>query len=314
MLRYVLYLAVLAFLVWTAGTALTQVRPGERAVIRQFGRILPEKPGPGLYIGWPWGVEQVERESVSSVRRINVGFTGKQESEDDVVPAGQMLTGDHNLVNVQAAIDFKIREADVAKFVLQKDQVEAFVARAAETLLAEWIAGRKVDVVLGRGKIDLPRFLHKHLPVRLEDYELGVEIEQASIEKLEPPEQVKEAFERLTQAQTNMSTQKNQAEEKAGKMKSKMREEIFAIQRQTAAYTNVERINATAEAENFNKRLDEYRRLKAYNPDYLNTLWLDDMTRLYTRMKDAGRIELLDHFLTSEGLTITQFPLLPRKK
>jgi membrane protease subunit HflK len=314
MLRYVLYLIALAFLVWTAGTALTQVRPGERAVIRQFGRILPEKPGPGLYIGWPWGVEQVERESVSSVRRINVGFTGKQGSEDEVVPAGQMLTGDHNLVNVQAAIDFKIREADVAKFVLQKDQVEAFVARAAETLLAEWIAGRKVDVVLGRGKIDLPRFLYTHLPVRLEKYELGVEIEQASIEKLEPPEQVKEAFERLTQAQTNMSTQKNQAEEKAGKMKSKMREEIFALQRQTAAYANVKRISATAEAENFNKRLDEYRKLKANNPDYLNTLWLDDMTRLYTRMKDAGRIELLDHFLTSEGLTITQFPLQPRKK
>ena len=38
------------------------------------------------------------------------------------------------------------------------------------------------------------------------------------------------------------------------------------------------------------------------------------MTRTYARMKDAGRLELLDHFLTSEGLTITQFPLLPKKK
>ena len=48
--------------------------------------------------------------------------------------------------------------------------------------------------------------------------------------------------------------------------------------------------------------------------DYLDALWLDDMTRLYTRMKDTGRIELLDHFLASEGLTITQFPLQPKKK
>lgn len=314
MLRYVLYLIALAFLVWTGGTALTQVRPGERAVIRRFGHILPEKPGPGLYIGWPWGVEQVDRESVSSLRRINVGFILKQESEDEVVPAGQMLTGDHNLVNVKAAIDFKVREADVAQFVLQRDQIEAFVAKAAETLLAEWIAGRKVDVVLGRGKIDLPRFLNKHLPDRLKEYELGVEIEQASIEKLEAPEQVKEAFERLTQAQTNMSTQKNQAEEKAGQMKNTMGAEIFALQRQSAAYAKVEHGIATAEAETFNKRLDQYRKLEANNPDYLNTLWRDDMTRLYTRMKEAGRIELLDHFLNSEGLTITQFPLQPRKK
>jgi len=31
-------------------------------------------------------------------------------------------------------------------------------------------------------------------------------------------------------------------------------------------------------------------------------------------MKEAGRIELLDRYLTSEGLTITQFPLQPKKK
>ena len=62
------------------------------------------------------------------------------------------------------------------------------------------------------------------------------------------------------------------------------------------------------------KRLAQYQELSRHNPDYLNALWLDDMTRLYTRMKDAGRIELLDHYLTSEGLTITQFPLQKGKK
>ena len=50
------------------------------------------------------------------------------------------------------------------------------------------------------------------------------------------------------------------------------------------------------------------------NPDYLNALWLDDMTRLYGRMKEAGRIDVLDHYLSKEGLTITQFPLMPKKK
>ena len=42
--------------------------------------------------------------------------------------------------------------------------------------------------------------------------------------------------------------------------------------------------------------------------------WQDDMTRIYARMKEAGRIDVLDHYLSKEGLTITQFPLLPKKK
>src|ERR1019366_1909196 len=114
-MRYLLCAIALLFFGWTVSTALTQVRPGERAVIRRFGRILPTRPEPGLYIGWPWGIEQVDRENVSFVRRINVGFADKTDPEDEIVPAGQMLTGDHNLVNLQAAIDYKIREADVAQ-------------------------------------------------------------------------------------------------------------------------------------------------------------------------------------------------------
>jgi hypothetical protein len=38
------------------------------------------------------------------------------------------------------------------------------------------------------------------------------------------------------------------------------------------------------------------------------------VTRLFARMKDAGRLDVLDHYLTGEGLNILQFPPLPKKK
>jgi hypothetical protein len=38
------------------------------------------------------------------------------------------------------------------------------------------------------------------------------------------------------------------------------------------------------------------------------------MTRLFAKMQEAGRIDVLDHFLSGEGLNIMQFPLLPKKK
>jgi regulator of protease activity HflC (stomatin/prohibitin superfamily) len=316
MFRYVLYLITLVFAAWTAGTSLTQVQSHQRGVIRRFGRILDHKPGQGLHIGWPWGIDRVDIVPVGRVRSITVGFVDREEKDDDVVPAGQMLTGDHNLVNTQASINFKVRdhESDMENFVLHQHAVDAFVARAAESLLAEWIAGRKVDDVLRLGKSELPRFLHEHLQDRLDPYGLGVEIEHASIIRLDPPDQVKKEFDRLAEAQTTIRTKVNQAEQEAGRRKDVASSEIKAIDRGAKSYAREQAIESVAEAENFLKRWKQYRELALGNPDYLNTLWLDDMTRLYTRMKDAGRIELLDHFLTSEGLTITQFPLQPRKK
>ena len=61
------------------------------------------------------------------------------------------------------------------------------------------------------------------------------------------------------------------------------------------------------------RELEQYRELSKKDPEYLNALWLDEMTRLYARMRENGRVELLDHFLHDGGLTITEFPL-PRKK
>jgi hypothetical protein len=38
------------------------------------------------------------------------------------------------------------------------------------------------------------------------------------------------------------------------------------------------------------------------------------MKAVYAKMRDEGRVELLDNFLSEGGLNITQFPLQPKKK
>ena len=60
MWRYVLLVLGIAFLIWTAATSLTQVQAHERAVIRRFGRILPDRPEQGLHIGLPWGIDRID--------------------------------------------------------------------------------------------------------------------------------------------------------------------------------------------------------------------------------------------------------------
>ncbi len=298
----------------TAVTALTQVEPGERAVVRRFGMVLADRPGPGLYRGLPWGMDRVDRVAVGKVRRISVGFTGAESEDPSGTPAGQLVTGDHNLVNVQAEIYYKVSEDQVDKFALQADRVEPVLARLTEAALAEWIAGRTVDDVLVRGKLELPAHVRDVVQERLRPYDLGVEVEQASIIRLYPPDEVKTAFDEVAKAQTKIRTQINQAEQEKERRLSEARAEVFHKQRQAAAYTQEQKLQAQAEAAAFLKQLAQYRTLAARDPDYLNTLWLDGMTAIYAKMKEAGRIDVLDHYLSKEGLSITQFPLLPKKK
>ena len=120
-------------------------------------------------------------------------------------------------------------------------------------------------------------------------------------------------FDRLAHAQTRIKTDVNQAMQEANAKIDDARARKFSMEQLAKAYANEERIKAHADAEAFTKRVEQYHDLSKQNPDYLNALWRDEITRLFTRMRENGRIELLDHFLSNGELTITQFPL-PRKK
>src|SRR6516165_9589789 len=123
------YLWILLLLVGYGLTGVVPVRPGERAVVRRFGRVLEHKPEPGLWVGLPWGMDRVDRVAVDKVQSVVVGY---QEETDDglTVPAGQLLTGDHNLVDVQVVITYKVRPEAVEDYVTQQDRVDGLIARA----------------------------------------------------------------------------------------------------------------------------------------------------------------------------------------
>lgn len=155
-MRYLLAAGVIALAAYGL-TGVVQVSPGERAVVRRFGRVLENKPEPGLWVGLPWGMDRVDRVAVDRVQSITIGF--REEGNDDPMPSGQLLTGDHNLVNTQATLYWKVRPNELEDYVAQADRTEALLTRAAEAVLAEWVAGREVDDVLLNGKNVLPQAL-----------------------------------------------------------------------------------------------------------------------------------------------------------
>jgi membrane protease subunit HflK len=316
MRRAIALLLVLAFAAWTLYTSVTQVQPYQRGVIRRFGKVLQEKPQPGLHIGLPWGMDRVDLAPVNKARILYVGFQNSGEAGDESTPAGQMLTGDHNLVNVQAVLNFNVRdvEDDIVRYVLNQDAIDAFVSRAAESLMAEWIAAQSINHIIQQGRIELPRFLQERLQDRIDAYGLGVEVSSISIPILDPPDEVRDAFDRVAQAKNTRETLIVQAKQFAKQRESQAEAKAYDLHLEAHAYASVQHTEAETEAAKFLRRLDQYRELSRANPDYINALWLDEITRGFSRMKAEGRIELLDHYLSKDGLSILQIPLGPRKK
>ena len=312
--RWLLVAIVVAVVALTVATSLTQVGPGERGVVRRFGRVI-STVGPGLYVGLPWGIDRVDRVDVDRLRHVTLGFTISESDDMGLsTPPGQLLTGDHNLVNVQVVLDYAVNDTEVELFVLYGDAADGLVARAAETVLAEWAAGRGVDEVLLRGKVVLPHLLVAETQKRIAPYKLGVQVQLASVSHLYPPRQVKEALEAVTRAQTEIQTRVFPAEQDAETRWRQALADKFRIERLTEAEVRNKRLLAESDAKTFSERLAQVQRIQRDHKDYLAALWLEEMTRIYTAMQEAGRIRLLDGRLSSGGIDIIDAPLAPKKK
>src|SRR5262249_38683256 len=116
--------AVLVAACW-ALSGLTQIGPDEVGVVQRVGRALPEDLGPGLHWRWPWPVETVTRIQPYRVRTVEIGFrtqvgrpvnTGPRawssphgtDGLDRLQDEAVMITGDGNLLEVQASVRYTI--------------------------------------------------------------------------------------------------------------------------------------------------------------------------------------------------------------
>ena len=292
-------------------TGIVQVRRGERAVVRRFGRVLPETLEPGLTIGLPWGMDRVDRVEVDTMRSVTVGYV--EESNSDAMPVGQLLTGDHNLVNVQVVVYYKVRLEEVAAYALQADTVRDVLARTAEAVVAGWIASRTVDEVLLTGKTALRNDLTAGVMGRIETYGLGIDILDSRVSQIAPPDDVRDAFDGVSRAQTKIATLRNQAEQEADSRRSLARSDSFRIEQDAIASAHATKVVARQDAGRFLARLLQYERAKTKNPKYIDQLWQDERGKLFGKLRDSGSIDLLDHRMGADGLDLWTAPRMPKR-
>jgi len=297
----------LAVLGWAA-TGITLVAPFERGVVRRFGKMLePLPPGPHWLL--PWGIDRVDKVAVDRVRTLSIG-TGNEE--DASTPRGQLVTGDHNLVQVEVAVQWRVDPSRVLDFAPVADRAETILAQVVEGALGEWAGERSIDPLLLEGKVRLASELVPRVQQRLDMLGMGILITDARAGALAPPDEVKGAFDLVARSEAGRQTLVTRARQEAETRNRAAQAEAYRVtqEAQTRA-DNLGRL-AAEDASRFLSRLANYR--AATNPQaFLLQVWEEERGRVFSKLRENNGLGLLDHHLSEKGLDLQLAPLGPKR-
>ena len=129
---------------------------------------------------------------------------------------------------------------------------------------------------------------------RIGPYRLGVEVLDAPVALIAPPDEVKSAFDDVSREQTRIETKVNNANQEAESQEKAALSDRYRIQQETEAYVSGRKLLARREADNFLDRLGKYREGVVGNPDYLRQIWDEERGKLFAMLKENGQLGLLD--------------------
>jgi len=208
--RGIAIIALIAVFGWLM-TGWYQVGPNEAGVEQVFGRMTA-LTGQGLHWNWPAPIGTVQKPGVTAIRQTPVGFVsagGRGAQSRSLEHESLMLTGDENIIDIQATILWQVdfepraiteggekREASVGirNFVFNIRRPEQTVKDAAEAALREIVGQRDFEVIRTSGRAEIEKEVQRHLQQLLDTYNAGVKVSAVQLQKVDPPAKVIDAF------------------------------------------------------------------------------------------------------------------------
>lgn len=207
----------------------------EKAVVRRFGRQLPVLLGSGLhYVGpWPWC--RVDRVNFTAVRTLVVGRDPSEDWLSAVQPRSPaFLTGDKNLLLLRASVQYRVAEDSIAAFLYEQVDVEQRLRLLTEEALTELAAQSGVDYLHTFGLAEVNQRLTLRVREAASAAGLGLDIDQVTLEQVEPPARVQAEFLDVANARADAARAIHEAR-------------TFAEQRLAAVQAEAEQLRQQAE-------------------------------------------------------------------
>jgi len=255
------YFGWLIAIIWLA-TGIYIVHPAEQGVIRRFGAFA-RVTSPGIHYRLPWPVEKVDRISVGSVRRAEIGFrtveSGPPAKYKDMPAESQMLTGNLNIVKVDLIIQYRI--VDPVKFLFKVRDIEA-TTRPIEAALRQVVGKHEIDEILTSGKGVIQDETLELLQKIVDSYDAGLIIVAVQLQDVHPPDAVVDAFKDVASAREDREKLINEAEAYRSDVIPRVRGKAAQIVKEAEAFASERVAMAEGDADRFNRVLAEYKQGK----------------------------------------------------
>jgi membrane protease subunit HflK len=287
-------LAVVVVGLWIA-SGFYVVDQSEQGVELRFGKYQEVKPA-GLRWHMPYPIELVEIVNVQQVRTVEVGYRTREggttrdgATQLVLVPReALMLTADENIIDIQFAVQYNIRDPRDLLFKVSEpaDQV---VRQATESAVREIVGRSSMDFVITGGRAEIAFETRELLQTILDRYETGITVRAVEMQNAQPPAEVKDAFDDAVRAREDEERLKNEAEAYANDIIPKSRGAAARIVQEAEAYKESVIATSQGEASRFLQVLEEYNLAPGVTRD---RLYLEAMEEVLSRstklMVDQG--------------------------
>ena len=262
----------LVAVVWLA-SGFYIVDASQRGLVLQFGSF-KETTEPGLRWRMPYPIQSHELVNLTGVRTIEIGYRGSERNK--VLKEALMLTDDENIVNIQFAVQYILK--DPVDYLFNNRHTDDAVMGAAETAVREIVGKSKMDFVLYEGREQIATQAANLMQDILDRYQSGILISKVTMQNAQPPEQVQAAFDDAVKAGQDRERQKNEGQAYANDVIPKAKGTAARLMQEAEGYK--QRVISTAEgdASRFKQVVSEY----AKAPEVTRQrMYLDTMQQVF---------------------------------
>lgn len=170
----------------------------EQAAVRRFGRLIHPLRSSGWHYDLPGPFCRVDRINLTAVRVLTVGAVAAPVG-DELLPAARatpsvFLTGDKNLLQFRASVQYRVSEEHLAEFLFAHERLEEPLRYLITAALSDASANAGVDYLHTIGLAELHDWLTVRLRHDAEQARLGIEVDRVTLDGAEPPLRVQADF------------------------------------------------------------------------------------------------------------------------
>ena len=275
--RLIRYAGIGVFALWVV-SGVYIVAPDEQGVVTRFGRYVVTTDS-GLNYHLPWPVEMVRKVPVTRENVTEIGFRsgrsgmlGSALPSVDVPEESMMLTGDENIVDLDFTVRWRIAAPE--KFLFNVADPEVTVAAVAESVMRETIGRHPIDDALTDAKIRIQQEARQHLQAVLDYYRIGVQVTGVELQRVNPPNEVIDAFRDVQAARADAEKVINEAQGYSNQILPEARGQAAQVLQAAEGYKTATIATAEGDASRFNAQVGAYRANPAVVRDrlYLETM------------------------------------------